>query len=367
MIGVSADTQTGAVPDYSNRDAIYNDLAAPGDDIFSTIPTNLVTNGATCTDGPYSDCGPDEFHDAIGTSFAAPQVSAAAALLLGAGSEAHAGSGLVPARAHRRRCERVDRLQLLPARPRHVHRLGRARRECRADAARVRDAAAAARPLRAERRRRPVGASRSRRSRPRSRRRSTTGTTTSTSTASTCRRASSSSRGSHPAAAANVLAVALGARHAARRGPARRSRRIWSRAPARSAARSGSPIARRRPACTTSRRSSGRRRATRCSTASRSAAVRPELVRATSRSTRAGDPTTTTRGGTSFVTTAPAPTNASSPISMPGQRIAPPPIRAPRRIVGPFINARRFSVRPMKLSFVVTTHGAMKTSSSSVE
>ena len=56
----------------------------------------------------------------------------------------------------------------------------------------------------------------------------------------------------------------------------------------------------------------------------------------TSRSTRAGLPTTTLRGGTSFVTTAPAPTNASSPISTPGQRIAPPPTRAPRRIVGPF-------------------------------
>ena len=55
----------------------------------------------------------------------------------------------------------------------------------------------------------------------------------------------------------------------------------------------------------------------------------------TSRSTRAGLPTTSARGGTSFVTTAPAPTNASSPISTPGQRIAPPPIRAPRRIVGP--------------------------------
>ena len=67
------------------------------------------------------------------------------------------------------------------------------------------------------------------------------------------------------------------------------------------------------------------------------------------------------------MTTAPAPTNASSPISTAGQRMAPPPIRALRLIVGPFISSRRFSVRPMKLSFVVTTHGAMKTSSSSVE
>ena len=38
---------------------------------------------AGCADTPYSDCGPFEFRDAIGTSFAAPQVSAAAALLLG--------------------------------------------------------------------------------------------------------------------------------------------------------------------------------------------------------------------------------------------------------------------------------------------
>ena len=67
-----------------------------------------------------------------------------------------------------------------------------------------------------------------------------------------------------------------------------------------------------------------------------------------------------------LVTTAPAPTNASSPISIPGHSIAPPPIRAPRRIVGP-ISSCRFSVRPMQLSFVVTTHGAMNTLSSSVE
>lgn len=83
VIGVSAVRQDGSVPDYSNRDAVYNDIAAPGDGIFSTIPTNLVEQNVTCADGPYSDCGPFEFRDAIGTSFAAPQVSAAAALLLG--------------------------------------------------------------------------------------------------------------------------------------------------------------------------------------------------------------------------------------------------------------------------------------------
>jgi hypothetical protein len=83
VIGVSAVRQDGSVPDYSNRDAVYNDLAAPGDGIFSTIPTNLVESKVGCVDVPYSNCGPFEFQDAIGTSFAAPQVSAAAALLLG--------------------------------------------------------------------------------------------------------------------------------------------------------------------------------------------------------------------------------------------------------------------------------------------
>ena len=34
VIGVSAMRRDGSVPDYSNRDAVYNDLAAPGDGIF---------------------------------------------------------------------------------------------------------------------------------------------------------------------------------------------------------------------------------------------------------------------------------------------------------------------------------------------
>ena len=83
VIGVSAIRRNGSVPAYSNRDAVYNDLTAPGDAMFSTIPRNLVEKGESCVDHPYSDCGPFEFRNAIGTSFAAPQVSAAAALLLG--------------------------------------------------------------------------------------------------------------------------------------------------------------------------------------------------------------------------------------------------------------------------------------------
>lgn len=83
VIGVSAIRQNGSVPDYSNRDAVYNDIAAPGDQMFSTIPTNLVSGTPVCQNQPWSDCGPDELRNAIGTSFAAPQVSAAAALILG--------------------------------------------------------------------------------------------------------------------------------------------------------------------------------------------------------------------------------------------------------------------------------------------
>jgi thermitase len=84
VVGVSAVSQTGVVPDYSNRDKAYVDIAAPGGPIFSTIPRNLIDRSIVgCIGMPYSDCGPSEFQDGIGTSFSAPQVTAAAALLLG--------------------------------------------------------------------------------------------------------------------------------------------------------------------------------------------------------------------------------------------------------------------------------------------
>jgi Subtilase family len=81
VIGVSALTRSGNVPDYSNRDAIYNDIAAPGSSVYSTFPLALTAERPTCVDQGYSDCGTDDYRDPEGTSFAAPQVSGAAAVL----------------------------------------------------------------------------------------------------------------------------------------------------------------------------------------------------------------------------------------------------------------------------------------------
>ncbi|HKH31981.1 MAG TPA: S8 family serine peptidase [Gaiellaceae bacterium] len=82
VIGVSALARDGSVPAFSNRDDRYNDIAAPGVDIFSTLPRVLTSQRSTCVFQGYSECGPAEFRKAEGTSFAAPQVAGAAAQLL---------------------------------------------------------------------------------------------------------------------------------------------------------------------------------------------------------------------------------------------------------------------------------------------
>jgi SpoIID/LytB domain protein len=84
VIGVSALDSTGNVPEFSDRDTRYNDISAPGSDIFSTLPRALTAPSQNvCANQGYSDCGPYEFKHAEGTSFAAPMVTAAAALVLG--------------------------------------------------------------------------------------------------------------------------------------------------------------------------------------------------------------------------------------------------------------------------------------------
>jgi subtilisin family serine protease len=82
VIGVSALTRTGGVPEYSNRDAIYNDISAPGSGIYSTFPLGLTSQRPLCQNQGYSECGTEDYRNPEGTSFAAPQVAGAAAVLL---------------------------------------------------------------------------------------------------------------------------------------------------------------------------------------------------------------------------------------------------------------------------------------------
>ena len=82
VLGVSALSRSGGSPGFSNRDTRFNDIAAPGEDILSTFPVALTAANPTCVEQGYSSCGPDEYRSAEGTSFATPQVTAAAAMLL---------------------------------------------------------------------------------------------------------------------------------------------------------------------------------------------------------------------------------------------------------------------------------------------
>jgi subtilisin family serine protease len=81
VLGVSAVARDGNVPTFSNRDMLYNDIAAPGDELFSTLPKPLTALRATCLPQGYSDCGPLDFRNPQGTSFAAAIVSASAVLV----------------------------------------------------------------------------------------------------------------------------------------------------------------------------------------------------------------------------------------------------------------------------------------------
>jgi subtilisin family serine protease len=82
VLGVSALARDGSVPNFSNRDRRHNDIAAPGEGIFSTLPRELTAEARpACVLKGYSDCGPMEFRRGEGTSFSAPQVAGAAAVL----------------------------------------------------------------------------------------------------------------------------------------------------------------------------------------------------------------------------------------------------------------------------------------------
>ena len=86
VLGVGALTHSGSVPDFSDQDPVFVDIAAPGVGIFSTFPTSLTSQQQNCPAQGYTDCAPGDYHHPEGTSFAAPQVAAAAAVLFGADS-----------------------------------------------------------------------------------------------------------------------------------------------------------------------------------------------------------------------------------------------------------------------------------------
>jgi hypothetical protein len=87
VLGVSALDRDGSVPMFSNRDDVFNDIAAPGDDLFSTLPRWMTAQRPACLEQGYSECGPNEFRRAQGTSFASAIVSAGAALVRSAWPE----------------------------------------------------------------------------------------------------------------------------------------------------------------------------------------------------------------------------------------------------------------------------------------
>jgi hypothetical protein len=82
VLGVSALARNGSSPAFSNRDPAFNDIAAPGEEILSTFPLPLTGRRPACVEQGYSSCGTQEYANAEGTSFAAPQVSATAANML---------------------------------------------------------------------------------------------------------------------------------------------------------------------------------------------------------------------------------------------------------------------------------------------
>ena len=54
VLGVSALARSGSSPGFSNRDPIYNDIAAPGEEILSTLPRHMTAAFPQCQEQGYS-------------------------------------------------------------------------------------------------------------------------------------------------------------------------------------------------------------------------------------------------------------------------------------------------------------------------
>ena len=50
VLGVSAAAENGSIPKFSNRDRVYNDLAAPGEEILSIFPRPLTARYTACSE-----------------------------------------------------------------------------------------------------------------------------------------------------------------------------------------------------------------------------------------------------------------------------------------------------------------------------
>ena len=100
----------------------------PGEAILSTLPLKLTAQFSGCPDQGYSSCGPEDYRDAEGTSFAAPQVTRRGRDAALGRSHPRARPGDRDPRADGDRRERRQRLPSLPARARRVHGLGAAER-----------------------------------------------------------------------------------------------------------------------------------------------------------------------------------------------------------------------------------------------
>jgi subtilisin family serine protease len=80
VIGVSSVSQKLAWSTFSNTDPVFNDIAAPGEGIITTVPRSLAPTGSSLDAPPGTTIGADG--TVFGTSFAVPHVSAAAAVLI---------------------------------------------------------------------------------------------------------------------------------------------------------------------------------------------------------------------------------------------------------------------------------------------
>ena len=58
VLGVGSYGRDGDVSTFSNRDPVYVDLIAPGEDILSLFPRQLTAKNSSCDEQGYSSCGP---------------------------------------------------------------------------------------------------------------------------------------------------------------------------------------------------------------------------------------------------------------------------------------------------------------------